>query len=147
MERDNAQLTALVEQRLRKLNRLAHEIEAGQQACVVLDLEELRNHDKQKERLCTEIRLLDLAIRGWLQEGASDRSLRTVAEGRELDVLLQESEAARVEVARLNRVYALFLERSGCTLKVMANVVSHCLGVYPRSEGLASTVTPFERSV
>lgn len=150
MEQTSSQRTALVEQRLQKLKRLAQEIAAGQEACVALDLEALRNHDHQKEQLCAEIRLLDFAIRREVRESASGRSQREVAADGKLDRLMAESENARAEVARLNRVYALFLARSRGTLKVMANVVSHCRGAYPAPGELAAPAipaTPFERSV
>lgn len=146
MERNNAKLQVLLEERLQKLKCLAQEITAGQEACVALDLEALRNHDHQKEQFCADIRLLDLAIRREVQESASGRSLWDVAADGKLDRLMDESEMVRVNVARLNGVYALFLARSRNTLKVMANVVSHCLGVDPRQEDLSPMATPFERS-
>lgn len=150
MEQTSSQLTALLEQRSQKLKCLAQEIAAGQEACVALDLEALRNHDHQKEQLCAEIRLLDFAIRREVRESASGRSLRDVAADGKLGRLIAESETALAEVARLNRVYTLFLARSRSTLKVMANVVLHCRGVYPAPGELPAPpirATPFERSV
>jgi len=159
MERDNTQLIALMEGRLQALRSLAQEIKSAQEACVALDLEALRDHDNQKGKLCAEIRRLDLAIGGVVGRLASAESLRAVVAAgqrlepqsapttlRKLEALMEESEAARSEVQRLNRVYAQFLARSRDTLNVMTNVVSHCLGVYPSLVRPGSLTLPFERS-
>ncbi|MEJ2010510.1 MAG: hypothetical protein P8Z30_20550 [Acidobacteriota bacterium] len=159
MERDNAQLIALLEARLQHLKSLAREIKAAQDACVALDLEALRIHDHQTENLCAEIRKLDLEIsrivpnlnparrlRAVLDAGHGSESQVGPAAARRLSGLLEESEAAREEVRRLNRVYALFLARSRKTLNVMVNVVSHCLGIYPSPQQSTSLAIPFERS-
>lgn len=159
MERENLQLITLVEERLQKLKSLAREIKTAQEACVELNLEALRIHDRQKENLCTEIRQLDLEISGIvLNHGPAGSAGAILAAGfggelsrrpevaRRLEVLLEESEVARAEVRKLNRVYAVFLARSRSTLSVMINVVSHCMGIYPSPDRSGSPSLSFERS-
>ncbi len=159
MEQGNAKLIALLEERLRSLKRLARAIESAQQACISADLEGLRFHDSQKQQLCAEIRRLDMEIRtlfGNIQPSGSMRAILDPApakgngidmnEARRLSDLFGESEEYRAEVERLNRVYAEFLARSRATLKVMVNVLSHCLGVYPSLGSSSAFDRPFERS-
>ena len=150
-------MIALLGERLQKLKSLAQKIKAAQEACVALDLEALRAHDSQKSYLCAEISRLDIEIsrivlkhdpagslRAILVAGYGSES-RTEPAARLLNGLFEESESARAEVRRLNRVYAQFLARSRNTLNVMINVVSHCLGVYPFLDRPASLTLPFER--
>ena len=158
MEQGNAGLIALLEERLRNLKGLGQAIQSAQQACILADLEALRIHDSHKQHFCAEIRRLDLEIRtrvGSIHPSGSIRAILNRAakesgidmfEARWLVDLFDESEAARAEVERLNRVYAQFLARSRGTLSVMINVVSHCLGVYPSLGPSSALNTSFERS-
>lgn len=136
-------LTALLGERLLALRLLSQEIAAGQEACVALNHEKLLGHDRQKQALCAEVSRLDAQIAGLLREAAPGVSLRdfvsqsTASAGPEqaeaaanLERLLEDSEAARLEAARLNRIYDDFLRRSRSTLSVLMNVVSHCAGIY-----------------
>ena len=159
MERGNARLIALLEERLRNLKGLSQAIQSAQQACISADLEALRIHDSHKEHLCREMRRLDLEIRKLvgsihptgsmrmiLDQAAAKESGIDMSDARRLSDLFDESEAARAEVVRLNRVYAQFLARSRGTLSVMINVLSHCLGVYPSLGPSSALNTSFERS-
>lgn len=158
MGKHNSQLTNLLSRRLRALESLAHEIAAGQEACVALDIESLEAHDKEKARLCAEVRQLDLdllslqpdpAHQGLFQKLGQTENTAGEAEPdvlRHLQRLWQDSEAARVEVVQRNQVYAEFLRRARSTVSVMMNVMSNCLGVYPSAIFTPSANSPFERS-
>jgi hypothetical protein len=159
MEPENSRLIKLMEERLQDLKGLALEIQSSQQACVSADIEALRAHDRRKERLCTEIRRLDNEIhdllpplhpagpvRSFLEASVAGKG----PEGRKAAVrlrgLLNESEAARLEVSKLNETYAEFLTRARSNLNVMINVLSHCMGIYPSLRPAAFQGTSFERS-
>ncbi|HZT71884.1 MAG TPA: hypothetical protein VFC10_19330 [Terriglobia bacterium] len=159
MEPENSQLFGLLEERLRRIKGLALEIQAAQQACVSADFEALRMHDRCKERLCAEIRRLDNEIRSILRPSHPTTPVRRLlevfvaGEGKEnptaiqrLRALLDESEAARAEVSKLNETYALFLARWRKVLNMMTNVFSHCMGVYPSLQPAAFRASSLERS-
>lgn len=159
MEPEKVQLIGLVEQRLRNLRELGQEILATQQACISADADALRTHDSHKLNLCMGIHRLDLEIRKVTESLSPEGSLRSMLEpatgnisgvdeasARRLRVLFEESETARAEVQRLNRVYAYLLAGSRNTLNVLINVFSHCLGVYPPLDAAQSRTTIFERS-
>ncbi|MGH9325414.1 MAG: hypothetical protein ACRD2B_01795 [Terriglobia bacterium] len=142
MKPDLLQLTSLLDGRLQALRDLAREIEAGQQALILLDVQRLQLHDSQKERICAHVRRLDREIAGTLSTLAPQKSLRGLADeieasrnepraASELMRLLDESRAAGVDVAKLNKAYGEFLCRSRRTVKILTNVVFHCLGLYP----------------
>ncbi|MGH9396953.1 MAG: hypothetical protein ACRD18_08915 [Terriglobia bacterium] len=155
MNPETSELIALLTQRHQAFRSLASEIAAGQDACVALDFQGIEVHDTQKVRLCAEVRRLDLAITE-LQRSPSHQDLLRRLTGREDDAddaidaetlqrirrLWQDSDAARAETGRRNRVYAEFLRRARSTVNVMTNIMSHCLGVYPPafegSAGLSS---------
>jgi hypothetical protein len=141
MERDLARIAALMATRLEALRSLAEKITAGQQACVALDFSELQACDNEKERLCSEVSRIDAELVNLTGVEPRASFLSRLA-GEELDGaqgeilqrirrLAEESEATRVEVGRRNDVYKEFLRRARSKIKVMFNVVSHCLGIYP----------------
>ncbi len=116
-------------------------------------------HDRCKERLCAEIRRLDNEIRSILPPSHPTAPVRRLlealvaGEGQEnptavqrLRALLDESEAARAEVSKLNETYALFLARWRGVLNMMTNVFSHCMGVYPSLQPAAFRASSLERS-
>jgi hypothetical protein len=154
MKPDLMRIAALMSTRLEALRSLAAEIAAGQQACVALDLERLQACDREKERLCKDLSGIDAKLAkltgiaprgsflGWLAAQSVDGTEPGVLE--RVGKLAKESEAARVEVGRRNEVYNEFLRRARSKLKVMANVVSHCLGVYPAWALPASEVSLWE---
>jgi hypothetical protein len=131
----------LMLRRLEALHSLADEIVAGQQACIALNLEALEAHDQQKQQLCGEVSRIDvelLKVAGATPHEAFVTNLRAGSTGstqlellRRIRHLGEQSEAARREVGRRNERYAEFLRRARANIKVMSNVISHCLGVYP----------------
>ncbi|MGH9451478.1 MAG: hypothetical protein ACRD11_13220 [Terriglobia bacterium] len=153
-----SQFITLLTERCRAYRLLSREVAAAQEACVVLDIEGIQIHDLQKLRLCAELRRVDLGIAEF-KRSAAYQSLSPRLAARQqpaiekaaaddlgaterMRQLWYDSEAARVEAGRRNEVYAAFLQRAGSTLKVMTNIVSHCLGVYPPAfEGAATLPT------
>jgi hypothetical protein len=141
MAQDLVRITGLMATRLEALYSLADEITAGQQACVALNLEALEAHDQQKQRLCAEVSRIDaelLKLAGSAAHEGFVSLLRAEDTGSAQPELLcriqrlgEQSEAARLEVGKRNKGYTEFLRRARANIKVMANVVSHCLGVYP----------------
>jgi hypothetical protein len=158
MGKDISQFTALLGKRLQALQSLAHEISAGQAACVALDIESLEAHDREKQRLCAEVRRIDIEVMYFQQNGVplwqrlaeepsgSPKDRSEPDSLRQMRRLWEESETARAEVRKRNEVYAEFLRRARSTASVMANVMSHCLGVYPSGILGSSANLPFERS-
>lgn len=135
-------LVSLLRRRLEALQALAHEIAAGQDACVALNLEELQMRDEKKSRLCELILSLDQEIAHLGPSSAktakpTNEVTEEQAGGLKAETALaiqhlwRECEAACANVAFRNKVYAEFLRRSRCTLIVLQNVVAYCLGVYP----------------
>jgi hypothetical protein len=135
-------LVSLLRRRLEALHSLAHEIAAGQEACIALNLEKLSLCDQEKERLCGLVRTLDTEIVHCQTPSAPmAQPMSVVSEeptggpdvetAHTIQQLWRECEAACAMVVQRNKVYAEFLRRARFTLAVMRNVVAHCLGIYP----------------
>lgn len=137
MNREYDNLVELLKRRRSVYDSLAAEITAGQEACVALDLQRVECHDRQKAKLCAEVRRLDGAIANlradrnlaWLAVQSEEQGKREMA--RTLRELLRSSEDARSEAGRRNKVYEAFLKRARATVSILSNVISHCTGVYP----------------
>jgi hypothetical protein len=155
MAENLVRVAELMAARLEALQLLADEITAAQQACVALEVESLQAHDKAKERLCAEVSRMDAELAGLAGAAAREGFVsRLGAQGGgaphqdiqdRIQRLGEQSEAARVEVVRRNGAYAEFLRRARSNVKVMTNVISHCLGVYPPWALPASAGSPWER--
>lgn len=147
----------LMRLRLEALQALSGEITAAQQACVALDLDGLAAHDREKECLCAELRRVDAELVTLAKPRPREGfAAHLTAEGGELvepgilesiERLRQQSEAARIEVARRNRTYEEFLRGARSNLKVMMNVLFHCLGVYPPWALPVSATASWEREI
>ncbi|MGH9448586.1 MAG: hypothetical protein ACRD3O_23150 [Terriglobia bacterium] len=159
MLQDAACLISLLRQRQRAFKSLAAEVSAGQEACIALDVEDLQLHDQEKLRLCAEVRCLNQEIAAFRHSPVYEEAVGSPAKGSQrsgmaVDVeilqcirkILQDSDAARAEVARRNNIYEAFLCRARSNINVMINVVSHCLGVYPPWVSPAAAGSPWERS-
>lgn len=150
MQNEVPPIIPLLSRRLHALQSLASKITQGQLAYIALDFEEARTHDREKERLCAEIRCLDQAIAdqrqsfpliekkqamGDREQGAEEPNAKSWKRVQELWI---ECNTAQAEVCRKNRVFAEFLQRARRTNQVMVNILSYSLGLYPA--GLEATV-------
>lgn len=127
MNTERSEYMDLLRQRHEAFRSLANEIDAGQQACIRLDISTLRSHDSRKIAICAEVRRLNAAIAS-LQPAGAAMPVQTLDEIR---LLLKKSEEARAEARRRNQIYADFLGRARSSINMMMNVMAHCLGSYP----------------
>ncbi|MDE3180515.1 MAG: hypothetical protein KGM47_12745 [Acidobacteriota bacterium] len=139
MNRDFAQLSGLLNLRTRLFESLTNEINQGLEASIAMNIEAIQIHDRRKVEICQEIHRLHSALAVIQRGSAASPAAKDLDEALKTDVqirqLWRESEAARAEAGRRNRIYEEFLRQAEGTVKVMMNVMSHCLGVYPASVG------------
>jgi FlgN protein len=144
MERDNEAILELLQQRLETLELLTRELLASQKAFAGIDLKAVLQHVTQQRELCDALCRLDQGLmsrtRGILttQLGSEASSFSLAALVAQMDpdsagrlrTILDQMEATRADLRRLNRTQGEFLRRSRRNTDVLLNLAMSCMGTY-----------------
>ena len=110
----------LLEQREALLGALAAALQAAQSACIARDLEQLRAHTGEQERLCAQWQTLDAEIEK-LEPRPTGSRPRMAADQR-IHEALQRVARAQGELRRVNSAHQILLRRCKRNLQALANL-------------------------
>jgi hypothetical protein len=137
-----AELLAL---RYSALCTLGKEIEAGQQAFVDMDIEQIEQHTSRQADLCAKIIAMNEEVSSkaaWTRQAMGSSE----AEFEPLKDLIRQNESAQLKVADAAEAFEDFLRSSRANLNILLNVNRYLLGTYSLTKDVPVPDPFFERS-